>query len=247
MQRWAIYIDIEGSSKIYAHDEAQFFASVNALLDGICRIGSQVCPETPHRLFVHQTGGDGFVIVSEFAQGNPEMPIAIALILMQTVLATGGVAKAGIAQGEFGDIQSCLPTLQDYPPDEHGRRRLGRGILQVFPVMGSALTNAHRLATQKPRGARLAVDRAMIKQMPAHLVVSHESAELVVVDWIHTALDEIEEISSRAGIQLLAAIELRDRLLAYVTRIGNTADEEWKRCTLRLNGCGGDDAASCPK
>jgi hypothetical protein len=202
-RRWAIYIDIEGSSRIYARDEAQFFASVNVLLDGICRIGSQVCPETPNRLFVHQTGGDGFVIVSEFAQRSPEMPIAVAVVLMQTVLASGGVAKSGIAQGEFGDVQSCLPTLQDYPPDEHGQRRLGRGILKVFPIMGSALINAHRLAAQRPRGARLAVDRSMINQMPSRLVVSHESADLVVVDWIHTALDEIEEISSRAGIQLL--------------------------------------------
>src|SRR5688572_6159807 len=104
MKRWAIYIDIEGSSRIYAHDEAQFFASVNALLDGICRIGSQVCPETPNRLFVHQTGGDGFVIISEFAQRSPEIPIATAVVLMQTVLVSGGIAKSGIAQGGFGDI-----------------------------------------------------------------------------------------------------------------------------------------------
>lgn len=68
MQRWAIYIDIEGTSKIYKHNEVQFFASVNALLDGICRIGSQVYPESPNRLFVHQAGGDGFFIISEFAQ-----------------------------------------------------------------------------------------------------------------------------------------------------------------------------------
>jgi hypothetical protein len=113
--------------------------------------------------------------------------------------------------------------------------------------MGSALINTHKLATQKPPGARLAVDRAMINQMPARLMVSHESAELVVVDWIHTVLDEIEAISSRAGIQLLPAIELQDRLLAYVTRLGNTVDEEWTRCPLDLNGCGGEDAARRPR
>lgn len=84
--RWAVYIDIEGSSTMYASDEAQFFTVVDALMEAICRIGSLLCPETPNRLFVHQTGGDGFVIVSEFAQRSPEMPIAIAVVLMQTVL-----------------------------------------------------------------------------------------------------------------------------------------------------------------
>ena len=53
MLRWAIYIDIEGSAKICGSDEAQFFASVDVLMDGIVRIGSRVWPQTPNRLFVH--------------------------------------------------------------------------------------------------------------------------------------------------------------------------------------------------
>jgi len=237
MKRWAIYIDIEGSSSIYEQDESQFLASVNALLDGICRIGSQVCPESPNRLFVHQTGGDGFVIVSEFDQRSPEMPIAIAVVLMQTVLLSGCVAKSGISQGKFSDIQSCFPTLNDYPPDEHGQRYIGRGVLNLFPAMGSALTNSHRFATKEPRGARLAVDRSMISQFPKRLAVSYKNEELIIVDWIHTALDEIEEISHRAAIQLLPPAELRARLLSYVAGVGKTTDEEWKRCTIELNGC----------
>lgn len=238
MQRWAIYIDIEGSSTIYAHDEAQFFASVDALTDGICRIGSQVCPETPNRLFAHQTGGDGFVIVSEFAQRSPEMPIAIAVVLMRRVLAAGGVAKAGISQGKFADVQACLRTLQEYPPDEHGRRRLGRGILTVFPVMGTALINSHRLATRKPRGARLALDPALVGQVPTGVVVSHKDGDLIVVDWVHTTLPAIDEIISKASMQLPSAAELRRKLTAYVSNIGDAVDEDWKHYTLCLNGCG---------
>lgn len=241
---WAIYIDVEGSSRVYATHEAQFFTCVDALLDGICRIGAQVCPESPDRLFAHQTGGDGFVIVSDFGRRSPEMPIAIAVILMQKVLAAGGVAKSGISQGKFGDVQSCLPVLQDYPPDEHGRRRLGRGILTVFPVMGMALINSHSLATRKPRGARLAVDRAMLDQIPSGVVVSHEEPDFVVVDWVHTAFREIEEIGSKTGIQLRPAAELRRRLSAYVASIGDAADADWKHYTLRLNGCASGDAAS---
>ena len=237
MERWAIYIDIEGSSNIYAHDEAQFWSSLNALMDGICRIGSQFCPNDPNRLFVHQTGGDGFIIISEFDQGSPNLPIAIAIILMQTVLVAGGIAKAGIARGEFGDITSLLPVLKNYPSDENGIRWCGRGILRVFPVMGSALINAHRLAAQEPRGARLAVDRSMISQMLPGLVISHKSTELVVVDWIHTSLNKTKEISAITGIKLMSVTELERRLLAYVARSGSTVDEEWKHCTLQLNGC----------
>jgi len=116
------------------------------------------------------------------------MPIAIAVVLMQTVLVSGCVAKSGIAQGKFSDIQSCFPTLHGYPPDEHGQRHIGRGILNLFPIMGSALINSHRLATKRPRGARLAVDRSMISQFPKRLAVSYENEELIVVDWIHTTL-----------------------------------------------------------
>lgn len=222
---------------MYASDEAQFFTVVDALMEAICRIGSLLCPETPNRLFVHQTGGDGFVIVSEFAQRSPEMPIAIAVVLMQTVLTAGGVAKSGISEGQFADVQNCFPSLQRHPPDEHGRRRLGRGILTTFPVMGTALINSHRLATRKPRGARLAVDRAMLRQIPAGVVVSHEDRDLLVVDWVHTAFRETEEIASKTGVQLPSPAKLRDMLQAYVANIGEGADADWKHYTLCLNGC----------
>lgn len=236
--RWAIYIDVEGSSKVYATHETRFFACVDALLNGIARIGTQACPESPDRLFVHQIGGDGFVIVSEFVRRSPEMPIAIAVVLMQMVLAAGGVAKSGISQGDFGDVQNCLPTLQDYPPDEHGRRRLGRGILTVLTTMGTALINSHRLATRWPRGARLAVDRTMLGQIPVGVVVTHADADLLVVDWVHTRLPEIDEIVSKTRLPLPSPGELRQKLTAYVAKIGNAVDEDWKHYTLCLNGCG---------
>jgi len=235
--RWAIYIDVEGSSKVYDTDEAQFFASVDALMDGIVRIGSRVCPETPNRLFVHQTGGDGFVIVSEFAERNPEMPIAIAAVLMKKVLGAGAVAKSGISQGDFADVRSCYRTLQHSAVDAHGRYPLGDGLMTVFPVMGTALTNAHKLATRRPRGARLAVDAAMVNQVPDGVVVSRKEKDLIVVDWVHTWSRAIEDISSVAGIQLLSPGELEKRLAAYVASTGDAPDEEWKHYSLCLNGC----------
>lgn len=235
--RWAIYIDVEGSSKIYAADETHFFSVVDALIDGISRIGAHVFPESPNRLFVHQTGGDGFVIVSDFPEQSPERPLAIAIVLMRKALTSGGVAKAGISQGGFADVQSCFPTLHSYPLDTAGRRRLGRGIMTVFPVMGTALINAHRLATGKPRGARLAIDRAMIDKVPDGVVVSHENTDLIVVDWIHTCMSTLNDIASKAGIQVPSAAQLCGQLRAYVKSTGGATDEDWKQNTLHLNGC----------
>ena len=138
MTRWAIYLDLEGTSSIYRTDEAQFFKSMHSLMDGICRIGSRACATSPKRLSVHQTGGDGFILVSEFAEQSPELPIAIAVVLMQTVLAAGGVCKAGISQGEFADVHSCfqLPEWPECYLRDDGRIQLGGGIMTVFPVMG---------------------------------------------------------------------------------------------------------------
>lgn len=236
--RWAIYIDVEGSSKIYASEETRFFASVDALIEGICRIGSRMCPETPNRLFAHQTGGDGFVIVSEFAERSPEMPIALGVVLMQMVLAAGGIAKAGVSQGEFADVRGCFPALRAYSEDSDGRIRLGRGLMTVFPVMGTALINAHRLATRRPRGARLAVDAGMVTQVPDGVVVSHSENDLIVVDWIHTRTSVVDEIVSTADIRLPSSAALAELLRAYVAGTGETTDEEWKRYSLCLNGCG---------
>ena len=237
LQRWAIYIDIEGTSKIYPHNHVQFFRAVDALFDAVCRIGSRVCPEEPDRLFVHQTGGDGLIIVSELSRRSPELPIAIAIILMRTVLAAGSVAKAGISHGEFGDVQSCFPSLRSYPSDEQGRRRLGRGIFATLPVMGTALVNAHRVAKGPPRGARLAVDRTMIHDIPPGVFVSNEGIDAVVVDWVHAAMPTIDEVMAKAGISLPTPSDLRQRLLAYVANAAETPDEAWKHSTLSLNRC----------
>lgn len=237
MSRWAIYIDIEGSQKVYPKDECKFYAAVDALIDGIGQIGSKVCPESPNRLFAHQTGGDGFVIISEFEEHSPEMPVSIAIVLMQMVLARGAIAKAGISKGQFGDIQSCLPALRSYPPDEYGRRRLGRGIMTCFPVMGTALINSHRLANCKPRGARLAVDLAMMEKLPSGVMVSHRDSDFFVIDWVHTRIRMIEEIISKTELQLPSSDYLHQMLTTYVAKTGDETDDEWKNYTLSLNGC----------
>jgi len=77
----------------------------------------------------------------------------------------------------------------------------------------------------------------MMNQPDEKIVISYENKEMVVVDWIHTSLDEIITNCSRAGIQLPTAAELQDKLITYVNGLGDETDEDWKQCTLDLNGC----------
>lgn len=68
MERWSIYIDIEGFSALYGQ-ENQVLQALGVLAEGILFIGRECYPKTPDRLFAHQTG-DGFIIVSKFGAEN---------------------------------------------------------------------------------------------------------------------------------------------------------------------------------
>lgn len=70
MNRWSLFVDIEGFSKFYPEQMSQALHPFCDMMEGIYSIGSAVCPDTPHRLFAHQLG-DGFIIVSEFAERSP--------------------------------------------------------------------------------------------------------------------------------------------------------------------------------
>ena len=236
MNRWALYIDIEGTSRIYESHESCFYSAFDALLATICRIDREVFPETPCRLFPHQVGGDGVVIVSEFAEGKPETPISIGVVLMQVLLVNGLVGKAGISEGTFADIQSCLPSVRSISNFEsHSDRRAAE--FTIFPVMGTALINSHQLATCKPRGARMAVDPVTMQAIPDGVVISHRDKNVLVVDWVHTQTNLVQEIVSKIDLQLPSPDALGFKLKSYVERTGEESDQEWKHFTLCLNGC----------
>lgn len=100
--RWGIYIDIEGFGAQY-DQTMKALLPLNALMDGIFKIGERKYNDDVTRLFAHQFG-DGFVVVSCFEEKSLDRPVAIAISLMQHVLAAGGLAKASIAEGGFSDI-----------------------------------------------------------------------------------------------------------------------------------------------
>jgi len=100
--RWAIYVDIEGFGVLYDR-ETTVLEALGDLMEGIYAIGTKCYPESPYRLFAHQTG-DGFIVVSEFGAASLEVPAAIAIALLRHVAARGRFAKASIREGDFADI-----------------------------------------------------------------------------------------------------------------------------------------------
>jgi hypothetical protein len=118
-----------------------------------------------------------------------------------------------------------------------GASQCAERLLTAFPVMGMALINAHRLGTCKPRGARLAVDSRMMKDIPGGVVVSYRDKDLLVVDWIHTWTTRMEEIISKTHIQLPSRESLQEKLVNYVANTDDATDGEWKHYTLCLSGC----------
>lgn len=235
MRRWAIYIDVEGFSAVYKTDEVRAISALGAVMQGIYHIGTTVCAESPKRLFVHQTG-DGFAIVSEFAEGSPGLPVAITTILMRLALSAGCLTKAGISEGEFADIRGCYPEAITRHSDSDGVVRLGRGIMRLFPVMGTALINAHHLTT-RAKGALLILDATMASGVSGTAVVSAEFRDFLVIDWIHADSPDIRQILTGTSIAVDQTGVLEQRLRASVAAAKTSVSDDWVKNTLAFNGC----------
>lgn len=136
-KRWSIYIDIEGFGALYEKEDTVWRA-LRELMEGIYLIGTNYCPETPGRIWAHQSG-DGFIIVSEFEDSSLEKPTAIAIALLRHVASIGRFAKATISEGTFSDITACYPKIIQNAPRHGDAVCMGGGLMTIYPVMGTAL------------------------------------------------------------------------------------------------------------
>jgi len=125
----------------------------------IFRIGRECFPISPERLFAHQLG-DGFLVVSDFGEENLERAVTVAIALMQHVAASARLTKAAIAEGELSDIQGCYPkeVLNELEADH--TVSLNMGLMTIFPVMGTALIRAVKVAELSPSGPLLLLEKS---------------------------------------------------------------------------------------
>ncbi len=205
------------------------------LMEGIYYVGSQVCPKTPNRLFAHQIG-DAFILVSEFAERSPGMPIAIGIFLLRHVLISGGMGKCTISQGDFADIRSCFPEIIRNNMDNSATVRIGGGKMHLHPVMGSALINSHAFGT-KEHGSLLILDSNLPQPFPSGVVVSKTVSNYHVVDWVHSSTPEIDEIMLKTGIKHPNTQKTMGLIKDYIEKNIDGLPPNWIHNTLNLNGC----------
>lgn len=234
-KRWAIYIDIEGFSVIYPSDDVKALLPLNAVMEGIYRIGTTACARSPNRLFVHQTG-DGFAIISDFGLGAPNLPVAISIVLLRLAVVGGGLAKVGISEGEFADIQGCYPEIISQHSDSHGSLRLGEGFMRIFPVMGTALISAHRVANAAS-GSLLLLDPAMAAGLGPGVRCTQRKAAFVAVDWVHTSMPEIDHLVAASKLSLPDSAAIERFIRQYIRGAAPPLKPLWVRSTASINRC----------
>jgi hypothetical protein len=229
MERWAIYIDIEGFGATY---EKQGLYSLRTLMEGIYLIGNKWCSDTPERIFAHQIG-DGFIIVGEFGRDSLEIPIIIAIALMQQVIFSDGAAKAVIAEGDLADIQGCFPKCIRDECKGDSWVRLGRGLMTTFPVMGTALIRAVSLAKASPAGSLLLMEETLRSRIPPEIhTLPTEVANILTIDWIHTRTKSLDQLQQITDLPQLKAKVLEFKLKEYIKN--NDLEKDWQDNTLRL-------------
>jgi len=223
--RWAINIDLEGFGHLYDKEDLVLL-SLGELMEGIFQIGAQYYPESPDRIFAHQIG-DGFVIVSDFPEETFRRPVAIALSLLRHVAHSGRYAKATISDGDFADILSCYPSsvINAAGPDK--RVRLGRGIMTLFPVMGTALIRAISVAKKCPSGPLLALAIENRERIPDGLIVHEVSSQgIILVDWIHSENELARDITIKSHLNWPDTSIVSRQLKEYCQT--QKVKEEWK-------------------
>lgn len=234
MKRWAIFIDVEGFSKVYPEEMMNALKPLVSIMEGIYQVGNLVCAESPDRLFAHQIG-DGFIIVSEFAEGSSRFPFALGVFLLRTALLAGGMGKCAISTGDFANIKDCYPKIILNNCDRSGTVRLGRGLMRIFPDMGTALINAYRLSNRES-GALLLIDSDFCASLRTETVVTKDASDYLVVDWIHTESIDICEIEEKTKVKHPSAEDLSTLARLYVNKHRVNLPKKWVANTLGLNG-----------
>lgn len=194
MNRWSIYIDIEGFSKLYKGSEGKAHYGIGCLASHIYNLGKNIYNGEFNPLFVHQLG-DGFVIVSLNNEKDIDRSIIVTITLMRLMLISGYMTKASISIGDFADVVGCYPKFIQDEYYKNETIRIGHGVLRIFPVMGSALINSWKLLNKSASGPNLTLDKYLKENVKLDGLIYGESTdEFIEINWLHSKLEDLEKI-----------------------------------------------------
>lgn len=235
MNRWSIYIDVEGFSEIYMCRQGRAIQALSELMEALFLVASKKFPTAPERLFIHQFG-DGFVVVSDFMEPNPQRPIAICLAVMRHLIGRGVGTKAAISGGDFADISSCYPETVLAVSQDRRHVNIGEGVMTIIPVMGMALIAPHKLAN-RCSGALLLLDSTIFVSLPIGVIAQPGSP--VVIDWVHSIFPLVAEVAETAGFVTPDASVTEAHLRRYIDDNRSTLKADWITSTLNSVGMAG--------
>lgn len=233
-KRYAISIDIEGFSNLAGTDQLNCslppMPQLFSLMKAIYSIGSNYNKYTNNRFFAHQIV-DGFLLVSEYDEEILNVPISIAILLMRSVLLSGGVAKACISTGDFSDISGCYPHPLN---NSNGNNiEMGNAIMTLLPVMGTALINASGVAKKSPSGSLLLLPEEFLQSLPQEIKYTHlADCKLISIDWIHSEISDKfrEQYASELPSETTPNMECM--IYNYIRK--NSLTTTWKNNTIVL-------------
>lgn len=236
-ERWAIYIDIEGFKVLY-NEESNILVALCDLMEGIFLIGSECFPDTPDRIFAHQTG-DGFVIVGEFGSDSLSIPVSIAVALLRHISAHGRFAKAAIGEGDFADISGCYPEAIRNAC-RHGVVRMGGGTMRLFSGMGTAFINAFEVMKNSPSGASLSISMTNISRIPPGIkLVEHPTEGVATIDWVNFDWHDLATLQKRAKLNQPTAKEIEKAFNKYI--LEHKVPPKWEDGSRKAMGLGEGD------
>ena len=237
-QRWGIFIDIEGFSKLWGQDDLGLRALTH-LTRLVFKVGSLAFPNAPERLFAHQ-GGDAFYIASDFPEPNLDRCAAIATVLMRGMLEEGFVARAAMASGAIADYAGCRPPevrAAAVRNEDSGLVRLGQGRMTLQAVLGEGIINAVGLDKKvKLKGSLLIISSIARERLSdgfiSREIDGYEGAS--ALDWIHSTSPVIDDIVRAIEHGSASAAMLADLLRSYVER--HDMKPQWCDPTFRYAG-----------
>ena len=152
---------------------------------------------------------------------------------MRHVLASGGIAKASIAEGGFSDIKGCYPRkITDQ--EKNGRIYMGSGLMTIIPVMGTALINSVGLDKRSPSGSLLTIGEENKERVSSHFKTKVIENGLASINWLTGEPDLVCEICKSSGLLNPSESERIQKLELYINE--NKLNPNWIRTTCYEQG-----------